>query len=292
MEVFITTAQSGSFAAASAQLGLSAQMVARHIQALEERLNIRLINRTTRKQSLTEAGVLYYERCKEALAAADAADALVLEAHAEPQGRIRISAPHQYGAFSLMRFVSGFMERYPGIEVDLNLSDRAVNVIEEGYEAAFRIGETGIGESSSLVARPLRCYQMITCASPSYLERNGVPLHPLDLESHNCIGYVYWDRVINDQWLFTKDNEDFHVRVGGRLKVNDPTGQLNAARCGMGILLAAKDLVSDSIRSGELVQVLDDYRGPSKPVHLIYPADKQRSAKLRKFIEDAVVALE
>lgn len=122
MEVFITTAQAGSVAAASVQLGLSAQMVNRHVQALEKRLNVRLINRTTRRQSLTEIGVLYYERCWEALAAADALAA-------EPQGRIRISAPHQYGAFSVMHFVSDFMERYPEIEVDLNLSDHSVNII-------------------------------------------------------------------------------------------------------------------------------------------------------------------
>ncbi|QNR47893.1 LysR family transcriptional regulator [Pseudomonas chlororaphis] len=288
MEVFVVAANLGSFAAASAQLGMSAQMVARHIQALEQRLKVRLINRTTRRQSLTEFGRLYHERCTVLLAAIDATDALAAELHDEPHGRLRISAPHQFGSLSLMNFVSAFMARYPKVEVDLNLGDRAVNIIEEGFEAVFRIGDAGIGESSSLVARPLRRYQMIACASPGYLNACGTPTHPDDLRHHQCLGYVFWDRVTFDEWVFAKEGETFRVRIDGRLKVNDATAQLNAALNGMGILLGAQDLVADGLASGRLVQVLPQYEAPSRAMNLIYPADRQRSIKLRCFLDEAM----
>lgn len=288
MEVFTAAANTGSFAAAAVQLGMSAQMVARHVQALEDRLQVRLINRTTRKQSLTEIGHVYLTRCRDALAAVDAADVLAMEAQEQPYGRLRLSAPHQFGSHRLMGFVGEFMQRYPNIEIDLNLSDRAVNIIEEGFEAVVRIGDPGVGESSSLVARPLGYYQMLTCAAPDYLERLGTPAHPGDLQRHECLGYVFWDRVVYDEWLFTRGAAEFRVRVRGRLQVNDAVAQLNAARAGLGIFLGAEDLVEASLKSGELVQVLPEYRAPFKPVHLIYPAEKQRSVKLRRFIDEAV----
>ena len=288
MEVFVAAANTGSFAAAAVQLGISAQMVARHVLALEDRLRVRLINRTTRKQSLTEIGQRYLVRCRDALAAFDAADVLAMEAHEQPHGRLRISAPHQFGSHSLMQFVAEFMQRYPNIEIDLSLTDRAVNIIEEGFEAVVRIGDLAVGDSSSLVARPLGVYQMLTCAAPDYLRDHGVPAHPSDLYRHQCLGYVFWDRVVYDEWLFTRDDELFKIRVGGRLQVNDAVAQLNAARTGLGILLGAADLVEKSLASGELIQVLPDYQAPNKPVHLIYPVEKQRSVKLQRFIDEAV----
>lgn len=289
MEVFIAAARAGSFTGAAVQLGMSAQMVARHVQALEDRLQVRLINRTTRKQSLTEIGQLYLLRCEAALAAVDAADLSAMEAQDQPHGRLRVSAPHQFGSHSLIWFVAGFMQRYPNIKIDLNLSDRAVNIIEEGYEVVVRIGDPGIGDSSSLVARPLGRYQMYVCAAPEYLERHAALVHPSDLQHHQCLGYVFSDRAVEDEWLFTKGNEQFSARVAGRLQVNDAVAQLNAARAGMGILLGAEDLVRSSLDSGELVRIFPEYSAPYKPMHLIYPADKQRSVKLRRFIEEAMI---
>lgn len=288
MEVFVAAANAGSFAAAAVQLGISAQMVARHVLALEDRLQVRLINRTTRKQSLTEIGQRYLVRCRDALAAFDAADVLAMEAHEQPNGRLRISAPHQFGSHSLMAFVAEFMQRYPNIEIDLSLTDRAVNIIEEGFEAVVRIGNLAIGDSSSLVARPLGGYQMLTCAAPDYLRDYGVPTHPSDLYRHQCLGYVFSDRVVYDEWLFIRDDELFKIRVGGRLQVNDAVAQLNAARTGLGILLGAADLVEKALASGELIQLLPEYQAPYKPVHLIYPVEKQRSVKLQRFIDEAV----
>jgi DNA-binding transcriptional LysR family regulator len=288
MEVFVAAANAGSFTAAAAQLGMSSQMVARHIQALEQRLKVRLINRTTRRQSLTEFGLLYHQRCITLLAAIKATDALATELHDEPHGRLRISAPHQFGSLSLVNFVSAFMARYPKVEVDLNLGDRPVNIIDEGYEAVFRIGACGVGESSSLVVRPLRRYQMIACASLGYLQAAGVPDHPDALRQHQCLGYVFWGRVTDDEWVFLRDDESIRVPIHGRLTVNDATAQLNAALNGMGILLAAEELVASSLANGSLVQVLPDYEAPSKPMNLIYPADRQRSTKLQRFLDEAV----
>lgn len=289
MEVFVAAANAGSFAAAATQLGMSAQMVARYIQTLERRLNVRLINRTTRRQSLTEFGLLYHQRCTELLEAVEATDALATELHHEPQGRLRISAPHQFGSLSLVNFVSEFMRRYPNVEVDLNLSDRPVNIIDEGYEAVFRIGPCRVGESSSLVVRPLRRYQMVACAAPSYLTIAGMPEHPDDLRHHQCLGYVFWGRVTDAEWTFLRDGQRMAVPILGRLAVNDATAQLNAALKGMGILLAAEELVASSLASGALLRVLPRYEAPSKPMHLIYPADRQRSAKLRRFLDEAML---
>lgn len=136
--------------------------------------------------------------------------------------------------------------------------------------------------------RPLRRYQMIACTSPEYLNEFGMPTHPADLQHHQCLGYVFWDRVTYDEWVFARNGESFSVPINSRLKVNDATAQLNAALNGMGILLGAEDLVADSLTSGRLIQVLPQFKAPSKPMNLIYPADRQRSIKLRCFLDEAV----
>ncbi|MGE8317120.1 MAG: LysR family transcriptional regulator [Comamonas sp.] len=290
MEVFVAAVDAGSFAAAAERLGMSAQMVARHVQALEQRLGATLLQRTTRRQSLTELGSQYHERCVVVLSEAAAADALALEAKAEPHGQLRVSAPQEFGAQSLVDFALLFMARYPRVAVDLRLSDQRVNLLDDGVEAAFRIGEPAVGESSSLVTRPLRRYRMVACAAPAYLERAGMPRQPADLAAHQCIGFVFWNRKVFNEWVFTQGGQDYPVRIEGRLQVNSSQAQLRAALAGGGILLGAEDLVRADLEAGRLVRVLPGYEGPSRPMHLIYVADRQRTAKLRCFVEEAVQA--
>ena len=186
MAAFVKAADAGSFAAAAGPLGLSPQMVAKHVAFLEHRLGARLLNRTTRRQSLTEVGREYRERCRIVLAEATAADALAEEAMATPRGRLRISAPVTFGAHGLVPLVIRYLRDHPDVEVDLTLTDRFVDLVEEGYEAVFRIGPLA---DSSLMARALAPYRLIACASPAYLRARGTPLVPPDLVDHECLGY-------------------------------------------------------------------------------------------------------
>ena len=285
MQVFVTATDAGSFAAAANLLELSPQMIARYIEHLEKHLQVRLLNRTTRRQQLTEFGRAYYARCVRVLADVEAADALALETHAQPMGALKISAPQNFGAQSLMPVINQFLAEHPLVEIDLDLTDRYVDLIAEGVEAAFRIGEPGVADSTSLVVRPLRPYQLLVCASPAYLQAHGTPVHPSDLSSHACLGYVFTDRVMDKEWVFTRHGKTYPVSVASRLRVNSADAQLKAAIAGFGMVMAALDLLAPALASGQLVRVLPNYEGLSKPMSLIYPADRQRTAKLRHFID-------
>ncbi|MGH8409080.1 MAG: LysR family transcriptional regulator, partial [Pseudomonas sp.] len=191
MSAFVMAAELGSYARAAERLGMSPQMVAKHVAALERRLGARLLNRTTRRQSLTELGSAYYERCKHILTEAEAADSLAQIMNDTPRGKLKISAPVTFGSYSLMPLVTEFLRDNPEVEIDLHLTDRFVDLVEEGYEVAFRIGPLA---NSSLTARPLQPYRLVVCAAPKYLAERGTPLTPADLEHHECLGYAYWSR--------------------------------------------------------------------------------------------------
>jgi DNA-binding transcriptional LysR family regulator len=286
MQTFVRVVEQGSFAAAARTLEVSPQMVAKHIAMLERRLGARLLNRTTRKQKLTELGFAYYERCQIILAEVAAADALAQEISTLPQGKLRISAPVTFGSRRLVPFISRFLADYPEVEVDLVLTDRLVDLVEEGFEAVFRIGPLA---DSRRVARPLKPYRLIACAAPAYLARNGVPDTPDELLNHECIGYTYGLPPFNRQWQFTREEKIHVVEVTGRLQVSDSAALLTAALCGHGIVLAPEILLSEAIAAGQLTQILSNFEAPSRPMHLLFNADRHKTAKLRAFI-DAVVA--
>src|SRR5260221_2042768 len=172
MAMFVKAVEAGSFAAAVPALGLSSPMIGKHVRSLEERIGSRLLNRTTRRQSLTEVGRVFYERCKSVLAEAEAAEALVQDLHAVPRGRLRINAPVTFGSYSLVPMLTRYMRQYPEVAVDLTLTDRVVDLIDEGYEAVIRISPL---TDSALVARPLAPYRLIACAAPAYLAERGIP---------------------------------------------------------------------------------------------------------------------
>jgi DNA-binding transcriptional LysR family regulator len=285
MGAFVMAAESGSYASAAERLGMSPQMVAKHVSALEHRLGARLLNRTTRRQSLTELGSAYYERCKHILSEAQAADSLAQIMNDTPRGKLKISAPVTFGSYSLMPFVTDFLRHHPEVEIDLHLTDRFVDLVEEGYEVAFRIGPLA---NSSLTARPLAPYRLVACAAPNYLTERGTPQTPSDLENHECLGYAYWSRPADREWQFCKGSAVHKVQVASRLQVNESKALLSAALDGFGVVLGPEDFLEPALRSGELVRLLADFEAPSRHMHLLYTANRQRTAKLRRFIDAAL----
>lgn len=280
MAVFVKATETGSFASAAAALGLSPQMVAKHVAMLEARLGARLLARTTRRQSLTAVGRTYFERCKSVLAEAEWADALAQETSAAPRGQLRVSAPVSFGAHGLMPLVTRFLREHSEVTVDLVLSDRHVDLVEEGFEAAFRIGPLG---ESGLIARALAPFRVVCCASPAYLRERGKPATPAELSEHECLGYAHGPRL--DAWLFAFANGTVVAPVRPRLHLNNARALLSAALDGFGIVMVAADMASEALHAGRLVRILENYEPPTRPMHLLYLADRRQTPKLRRFID-------
>lgn len=282
MNVFVRAAELGSFVAAAEALRLSPQMVAKHIARLESRLGTALLNRTTRRQHLTDIGHRYYERCKIVLAEAEAADAIALDMKATPSGTIRVNAPVTFGASMLAPFITQYLDKYPDTQVELTLNDRFVDPVEEGYEVILRIGELN---DSTMTAYPLRPYRLIACASPGYLEQNGMPATPADLALHSCLVYGVWSPKSPCRWLFSQEGKTQEVRPEGRFRSNDWRALLHAAVRGYGVTLGPEDVLKDEISAGRLVQVLPDYQCPSRQMHLLTAAGLRQTVKIRSFIK-------
>jgi DNA-binding transcriptional LysR family regulator len=286
MEVFVKSADVGSFAAAAEALALSPQMVAKHIASLETQLGTTLLNRTTRRQHLTDVGRAYYERCKRVLSEVEAADSLALDMHTQPKGVLKVSAPTTFGAFTMPTFVTQFLNQHPEMQIELSLDDRYVDPLEEGIEVMIRIGDL---VDSSLIARELAPYRFIACASPDYLAKRGIPATPDDLSNHDCLSYSYRSPSPQCRWNFTRDGKKQDVHIDGRFRSNNWNALLHAATSGFGITLGPEIILANEVKAGRLVQVLGDYQGPSRPMHVVYPPTRQPTTKLRSFV-DALVA--
>jgi len=285
MNAFVMAAELGSYVRAAERLNMSPQMVAKHVTALEQRLGARLLNRTTRRQSLTELGSAYYERCKHILTETEAADSLAQIMNDTPRGKLKITAPVTCGSYSLMPLITGFLRDNPDVQIDLHLTDRFVDLVEEGYEAAFRIGPLG---TTGLTARPLAPYRLVVCAAPAYLQARGTPMTPADLEHHECLGYAFWSRPADREWVFYQGAVPHRVQVSSRLQINESRALMSAALDGFGIVLGPEDFLRRALAEGQLVRVLPDFDAPSRSMHLVYTANRQRTAKLRRFV-DAVL---
>ncbi|KHS98690.1 LysR family transcriptional regulator [Pectobacterium polaris] len=286
MSVFVKASELGSFAAAAEALGISPQMVAKQVAWLEARLGVRLLNRTTRRQSLTDIGLRYYERCKAVLAEAEDADAVAREMQVTPSGIIQVNAPVTWGSHLLAPFITHYLARYPDTQIALTLNDRMVDPIEEGFEVIIRIGELA---DSSMVAWPLQPYSLIACASPDYVARAGLPDTPSSLVNHTCLIYGGKSLLTPCQWVFQKEGKTEEVRPQGRLFANDWNALLHAAIEGYGITLGPEVVLRKEIDRGRLVQVLSDYDGPARPVHVMVPMGRRSAVKIKTFV-DAVKA--
>ena len=284
MAVFIKAADLGSFTAAAAALGMSSQMVGKHVSFLEQRLGAQLLQRTTRQQSLTTIGEAFYERCRGIIADAEAAETLVNDLSTTPRGRLRINAPITFGAVCVAPLVGRYLQAHPHMDVELTLSDRYAEIIDEGYDIAFRVG---VLKDSGLAARALLMYRLIACASAAYLAEHGVPQSPEDLVNHHCLGYVTWSGLAYLEWPFDYNGSSQAVRIHPRLQVNDGRALLAAALDGVGIILQPEPLVAGAIASGALVQILDNYTSLTRPIHMLFSAKRPQPSKLRTFIDFA-----
>jgi len=286
MAVFVRVVEKGSFAAVAEEFSLSTTMVANHVRALETQLGARLLDRTTRRHSLTEIGSVYVERCRDVLNSVQAADYVAEALRAVPRGKLRMTSPVTYGAHKLVPLIGEYMALYPEVQVELVLNDRVVDMVEEGFEVALRSGAV---DGANLVARPLRPSRMLTVASPAYLKRHGTPRHPAELASHNCLGFMSWGK--DYAWSFTQGEQVKQVPVRGSFVSNNGQALLTAALSGMGVVVQADVLLDAAIASGQLVQLMPEWRLPGRPIHLIRTRDARPTAKLRTFIDFLVVRL-
>jgi DNA-binding transcriptional LysR family regulator len=277
MEIFVAVLDAGSFTAAADAFDISPVMVGKHIRELEGRLGVRLLSRTTRRQSLTEAGHAYAEQCRQILADIHAAETHAEAMRSTPRGTLRISSPVSFGTQCLAPAMTDYLALYPDVHLDLNLNDRMIDVVEEGYDAALRIGELA---DSGLVARPLMPYRMVMCASPDYLQRAGRPKTPEDLKSHQCLDFAPRDRRV--RWKLDGTELEFPA---SRFRSNNGQALRMAALSGHGILLQPEVLLSADIAAGKLIPLLETYLPAPKPVSLVYPRDRMPTKKLTTFIE-------
>ncbi|CAX22474.1 putative transcriptional regulator, LysR family [Methylorubrum extorquens DM4] len=281
MEVFATVADTGSFAAAADAAGISAAMVGKHIRQLEEHLGVRLLNRTTRRQSLTDAGRDFLERTRIVLAELEAAEALAADSRARPRGELRINAPFSFGVHSLSPLLPIYMAENPEVSVRLTLSDRVVDLVDEGYDCVFR---AGVLHDSALIARGLRPLRLIACASPTYLAHHTQPKCPDDLARHTCLGFA--GSALEERWTFYGDGGETIVPIVSRFSTNSGEALRQAALAGLGIVLHAEELLADDVATGRLVHILPEWRS-ERPLHVLYSPDRRITPKLRSFLDFA-----
>jgi len=282
LEVFAKVAAAGSLSAAARALGMSQTMVTKHIAALEARLGAKLFHRTTRRLSITEAGRSYLESSERILAEIEAADAAVAADRVEPRGMLRINAPVSFGTRQIAPLLAEFAARYPRTSVELGLNDRLVDLAEEGWDLAIRIGNLS---DSSLIARRIAPCRIVVCAAPSYLEARGIPPTVSSLSAHNCLGYTLSQRTPVDRWTFGARGE-VSVRVSGNLRANNGDALLAGALAGQGIIHQPSFIVADDLRAGRLVALtLDHPNVELGGIYAVYLPDRHPPAKVRAFID-------
>ncbi|HYD32479.1 MAG TPA: LysR family transcriptional regulator [Azospirillaceae bacterium] len=277
---FIKVVEARSFTAAAGKLGISKSVVSRRMADLENRLGARLLNRTTRQLSVTEVGQAFYQRCVRIVADLEEAERAVTDLHGAPRGTLKLSAPMSFGRKHLAPAVAVFLERHPSIEIELELNDRFVDLVDEGYDLAIRIGRL---KDSTLIARRLAPSLRAAVGSPDYFRRHGTPETPDDLTRHNCL--IYTNTPLSEQWAFRVNDEVRPVRVAGNLKANNGDMLREAAIAGMGVVVLPTFLVGDALASGELACVLSEYTISEASVNAVYPHYRHLSPKVRVFVD-------
>ncbi|MFQ5773456.1 MAG: LysR family transcriptional regulator [Kiloniellaceae bacterium] len=281
MAVFARVVEAESFSAAARELGLSKSAVSKQVSRLEDRMSVRLLNRTTRRLSLTEAGAAFYQACRRVVAEAEAAELAVTHLAAAPRGRLKINAPMSFGVRHVGPALPEFMARYPEVAVDMVLNDRVVDLVEEGFDVGIRIVRL---RDSSLIARRLAPNRRVLCAAPAYLAARGAPLSIEELSEHECLLYSY--QVPDDSWRFTGPGGERQVRVRGRLRVNNGDALLAAAVGGLGIAWLPSFICGQELRAGRLVHLIPEWGDPGgAPVYAVYPASRNLSPKVRVFVD-------
>lgn len=273
---FVYVAENESFTLASKKMAISTAQVSRQISALEKRLNIKLFYRTTRKVSLTEEGRVFYQHCRSVLDGLDAAERAITNLQSKPQGKIKLTAPVTYGEKQVLPLVNNFMKQYNDVEVSAYLSNRQIDIVDEGYDLAIRLGKLS---DSTMMAKKLGKRTNYVCASPSYLEKQGIPHSISELNKHSCL------LGTNDHWHFRETGREKSIRVTGRLRYNNGYSLTDAALKGLGIVQLPDYYVQQHIQRGELVTLLDSYRAPDEGIWAVYPQNRHLSPKIRLLVD-------
>jgi DNA-binding transcriptional LysR family regulator len=287
LKAFRQVVESGSFAAAARHLGLSPAAISKNIGELEAHLGVRLLNRTTRRLSRTEAGAQYYDSVVQALDELGNAEAALAPLQSRPSGLLRIAAPATLTLIRLSAAMPRFLARYPELSVDLHTDSRQINLVEDGFDIAIRATDALV--DSSLVARKLMAMQQVVCGSAAYFHRHGRPKHPRDLKRHNCLKSSLATDV--DEWAFKKGTKRERVSVTGRFRATSSWVVRDAMRAGYGLSLVPRIYVKDDLEEGALETVLDDWTPVEYSVYAVYPSRQYVPAKVRAFLDFVVEEL-
>jgi DNA-binding transcriptional LysR family regulator len=279
MATFVKVVESGGFSAAARTLSMSPSMVTAHVHSLEERLGVRLLNRSTRRVSLTEVGHAYYERCLQVLADVEDADQIAQALQSTPRGTLRLNTSIAIPPL-LAPVIAEFVALHPEVSINLTMTDRMIDLVEEGFDLAVRNMSV---PDSSLVVRCVATYHFVVAGAPSYLAARGTPKQPADLAHHNCL--VYSHSAWGNEWRFAAPNGEQSVPVRGNLQANSDNALRLAAVHGQGLALAPSFLLIDEIKAGRLIPVLTEFLQTENSINVIYPHRHHLSAKVRSFID-------
>ncbi|MGI9407499.1 MAG: LysR family transcriptional regulator [Hyphomicrobiaceae bacterium] len=282
MRVFVKVVETGGLSVAARALGLAPPSVTRRINELEDTLGVRLLNRTTRKLSLTEAGEIYYERTRDIVQTVEEANLAVTEKRAAPSGTLFVTVPAGISRLHVAPAVAAFRAQYPKVRVVLRITDRVVDLIDESLDIAIRVGRL---EDSSLIARKLGVARRMVCASPAYLKRAGRPKHPEELSNHDCL--TFRSHPGSNVWRFRKGKKTFDVQATGPFYTDDGETLASAACAGLGLILVPEWLAGPEVNAGKLVEVLTDYTADpaDTPLHAVYAPGPYTAPKIRAFVD-------
>lgn len=286
MRMYVAVIEGGSFAAAADRMKVSRAMVSKQVQKLEQHLGTRLMNRTTRRLSMTETGRAFYARSAQIVLDVEEAEQIAGQMTMRPQGVLRVTIPLSYGQHRLAAILGAYTQAYPLVALDIAMSDRKVDLIEEGFDVAVRIG---VLPGSDLIARKLGVERSVACAAPAYLARHGTPHTPHELRNHACLGYSLTGGGAD--WRFEAPDGPVVVPISGPIKADNGDILRLAAVCGAGIAFQPGFIVDDDIAAGRLVRVLPDWQSPEMGVYAVYPSRKHLSAKVRTFVDFLAAAL-
>ncbi len=282
MQVFTRVVDANSFTLAADTLGLPRATVSTTIQGLERLLQVRLLNRTTRRLSLTPDGAAYYERCVQILSDLEETEASFREVSRGPKGRLRVDVPASIGRTILIPALCDFHNRYPDIDLVIGMGDRPVDLVQEAVDCAIRVGEL---QDSSMVAKRIGTFQSLTCASPTYLERHGTPKTIAELKDHHAVHYFSSRTGRTIDWDFVVDGVSTEVKVKGVVSVNDSDAYVACGLQGFGLIQPARYMVLPHLQSGELVEVLPQWSPASMPISVVYLHNRHLAPKVRAFVD-------
>ncbi|EPL9847136.1 LysR substrate-binding domain-containing protein [Klebsiella aerogenes] len=280
MEMFVAVVECGSFTGAATRLEMSAVMVGKYIALIEGQLGTRLLERNTRRQSLTDAGRVYFDEARRVLEQVANAERSVERLRLAPAGTLRVSAPVSFGASIIAPLTASFLQAWPEVRVELDLTNRMVDLVDEGIDLAIRIGDI---QRTDLVAKYLAPYRMAICAAPDYLARHGTPQTPADLAGHQCLSHTVW--TARNEWRLPGAAEEVRWKRDAVLRCNDGYALRMAAVAGAGLLLQPEVLLAEDLANGRLVRILQNYTPEPRPIHLLWRQDLRPLPKLTRFVE-------